>query len=191
MRVLVCGGRSYADEPFLRYVLDYYNGLFPKPFSVLIHGAADGADKLAEQWAHRSGVPVIAEPAKWKQYGRSAGTQRNVKMLHEHRPDLVIAFPGGFGTAHMCKIAEEAGVQVCRVKLMEAPIGNNVLTLKDGDYYVTRTLLGGAPDRNRRYVYRWPNDKPVLCMNYEMQPWLKDDESRLLCVLDALRESGI
>lgn len=33
-------------------------------------------------------------------------------MLVEGKPDLVIAFPGGVGTAMMCRIAEEANVPV-------------------------------------------------------------------------------
>jgi hypothetical protein len=33
-------------------------------------------------------------------------------MLREGRPDLVAAFPGGRGTAHMVRIAREAGVEV-------------------------------------------------------------------------------
>jgi hypothetical protein len=32
-------------------------------------------------------------------------------MLDEGKPDLVVAFPGGGGTANMCKQAREAGVR--------------------------------------------------------------------------------
>ena len=33
-------------------------------------------------------------------------------MLAVHKPDLVVAFHGGRGTAHIVKIAKEAGVEV-------------------------------------------------------------------------------
>jgi hypothetical protein len=36
-------------------------------------------------------------------------------MLTEGKPELVVAFPGGRGTAHMMRIAREAGVEVVEV----------------------------------------------------------------------------
>ncbi len=33
-------------------------------------------------------------------------------MLRDGRPELVVAFPGGKGTAHMVKLARAAGVTV-------------------------------------------------------------------------------
>jgi UDP-N-acetylmuramoylalanine-D-glutamate ligase len=33
-------------------------------------------------------------------------------MLRDGRPELVVAFPGGKGTAHMVKLARAAGVPV-------------------------------------------------------------------------------
>lgn len=56
----------------------------------------------------------------------------------------------------------------------------------DGVYYATKTLLGCAPDRNRRHVYRWPSDKPVLVMNQDMRPWTKRDALHLNIILTAL-----
>ena len=35
-----------------------------------------------------------------------------IRMLEEGRPDLVVAFPGRSGTAHMMRIARAAGVAV-------------------------------------------------------------------------------
>lgn len=54
---------------------------------------------------------------KWgKQYNRNAGFTRNQQMLDEGKPDLVIAFPGGNGTAHMIKRSLLAGVEVIKIK---------------------------------------------------------------------------
>jgi hypothetical protein len=36
-------------------------------------------------------------------------------MLDEGRPDLMVAFPGRSGTAHMVRIARAAGVEVIEV----------------------------------------------------------------------------
>ena len=41
---------------------------------------------------------------------------RNREMLERGRPDLVIAFPGGPGTANMVKLAREAGIEVIKVR---------------------------------------------------------------------------
>jgi hypothetical protein len=40
------------------------------------------------------------------------GPIRNKPMLEEGKPDLVVAFPSGRGTANMMKQAREAGVPV-------------------------------------------------------------------------------
>jgi hypothetical protein len=40
---------------------------------------------------------------------------RNSKMLAEGKPEMVLAFPGGRGTANMVKQARSAGVSVCEV----------------------------------------------------------------------------
>ena len=57
-------------------------------------------------------MAALAYPANWKKHGRAAGPIRNKQMLEEAKPDLVIAFPGGAGTANMVKQAREAGVKV-------------------------------------------------------------------------------
>jgi UDP-N-acetylmuramoylalanine-D-glutamate ligase len=54
-------------------------------------------------------------PADWKLHGKSAGHIRNQQMLDESKPDIVIAFPGGRGTANMIKRAKKAGVEVFQV----------------------------------------------------------------------------
>lgn len=109
MRVLVCGGRDYADYKRLSDVLGELYG--SAPFEVLIHGAASGADRLAGEWADQHGVPELPVPAQWGRYGNRAGPIRNAHMLNA-KPDLVVAFPGGRGTADMVRQARRAGVEV-------------------------------------------------------------------------------
>jgi hypothetical protein len=113
MRVLVTGGRDFADRELLFGALDRIHA--EKVFAVLVHGGAKGADRLAGEWGVARGVAVEAQPADWKQYGRAAGVIRNSTMLKE-KPDLVIAFPGGKGTADMVKKAKQAGIEVVVVE---------------------------------------------------------------------------
>lgn len=110
MRLLITGGRDFDDEHLLKVTLDRLHA--ESPFTCLIHGAAKGADRLAGQWAQANGVEEVACPADWRRHGRGAGPVRNKLMLEEHKPDLLVAFPGGKGTASMVGIAEKAGLQV-------------------------------------------------------------------------------
>jgi hypothetical protein len=57
-------------------------------------------------------IPCSVYMADWDGLGRKAGPIRNQRMLDEGKPDLVIAFPGGRGTADMVRRAREAGVEV-------------------------------------------------------------------------------
>jgi hypothetical protein len=110
MRVLVCGGRNYDDFDRVVQVLGV---LKPTP-GLLIHGGASGADSLAALWAHECGIPTLPFYAAWHVHGRAAGPMRNQRMLDVGKPDLVVAFPGGRGTADLLRRAEAAGVEVLR-----------------------------------------------------------------------------
>lgn len=109
MRVLVCGGRTFMDRAFLCMALDEAHRA--TPISLLIHGAAPGADTLAEDWAKSRAVPYLGHPAEWARYGSKAGKLRNVQML-QWRPEVVFAFPGDTGTRSMMTIAADAGIPV-------------------------------------------------------------------------------
>lgn len=109
MTVIVCGGRDYADREHVFSTLDdleYYGGL------TIIEGGARGADALAREWARDNNVTCISVPADWKAHGKAAGPIRNQRMLDEHKPDQVVAFPGGKGTEDMILRAVRAKVCV-------------------------------------------------------------------------------
>lgn len=110
MRVLVTGGRDYADYDVVARTLFDLN---PK---IVAHGDARGADSLADKYCKLNAVPRSVYPADWQLYGKSAGVIRNQQMLDDFKPDLVVAFPGGRGTAHMVRIAKSAGVEVIEVQ---------------------------------------------------------------------------
>lgn len=117
MRVLVCGGRDYADAERLSEVL---HRLHDKAgIDVIVQGGAKGADHWAKRWGELCGVPVETYEADWLTYGKAAGPIRNAQMLAESRPDVVIAFPTpgakNKGTKSMMRIAREAGVEVVEI----------------------------------------------------------------------------
>ena len=67
---------------------------------------------MAGEWANSAGVSVEEFAADWRGHGRAAGPMRNADMLAIGVPDLVVAFPGGRGTANMVKQARAAGIRV-------------------------------------------------------------------------------
>lgn len=112
MRVLVCGGRDYTDKLALFYYLDQYG---PPEITEVISGMAKGADSFAAEWAEKFGFTLHKFPANWKKHGKAAGLIRNQQMLDEGKPDAVIAFPGGTGTADMVRRAKKANIPVTEV----------------------------------------------------------------------------
>ena len=110
MRVLVCGGREYKNRDAVFRCLDainnppVQNSLDRRDvITLLIHGCATGADTLAGEWAEERGIPV--DPYPIEEY--EGGFGRNARMFFRSRPDLVVHFPGGNGTRHMVRLAQE------------------------------------------------------------------------------------
>lgn len=98
-RVLVCGGRDYADRDRVFAVLDAEHAR--ETIACIIHGHAPGADTLADKWARSRRVSINGFRAQWKKHGKAAGPKRNQRMIDDGKPNLVVAFPGGRGTADM------------------------------------------------------------------------------------------
>jgi predicted Rossmann-fold nucleotide-binding protein len=111
MRVLVCGGRDFCDYLLLRKVLSSLN---PAP-TLIMHGGARGADRLADLWASAKGIERLVYHADWDNLGRAAGHIRNAQMLSDGKPHLVVAFPGGPGTRSMVEKALKANVKVLQI----------------------------------------------------------------------------
>lgn len=111
MKILVCGGRDYNDwDEFVMqmHVVAQLNG----SITHIISGGARGADFLAKVYAQTCNLNYDEYPADWDKHGRMAGPVRNQKMLDYGRPDHVVAFPGGRGTADMVRRAKQQGFKV-------------------------------------------------------------------------------
>jgi YspA, cpYpsA-related SLOG family len=118
VKVLVCGGRQFDDAETLAARLSEIHR--DQAITEIIEGGAVGADTLAREFGEHKGIPVRTFPADWDTHGRAAGPIRNRQMLDEGKPDLVVAFPGGRGTANMVKQARAAGVKVLEIAI-DAP----------------------------------------------------------------------
>lgn len=143
MIVLVCGGRDFGDlarikrddprwaqcENEYRFVMSTLDDiLHPQqmitddmdtwlPHDIyIVTGGARGVDSVAIDWAVTNWADGFAEyKADWQTHGKSAGWIRNQQMLDEEAVDLVIAFPGGKGTADMVRRAKKANIPVMEV----------------------------------------------------------------------------
>lgn len=110
VKVLVCGGRRFFGEERLAKELDTLHAMIG--ITDLAHGGASGADTLAGEWAKANGIRVHVFRADWERNGKLAGPMRNELMYKTFQPDLVVAFPGGNGTRHMCDVATLGGTNV-------------------------------------------------------------------------------
>lgn len=109
MRVVVTGGRDYADRDRVARVLQAVHA--KHGVTTVIQGGARGADRLCAEWAVANRVPVTTFEADWDGPAKKgAGFVRNVQMITEGRPDCCIAFPGGRGTAHMLALMRKSGL---------------------------------------------------------------------------------
>jgi hypothetical protein len=114
MRILVCGGRDYWNQTAVWGALQALK--LKAGVDVIIEGGASGADALAASWALSERVPCIGIEADWGAHGKAAGPIRNQRMIDEGKPDLVIAFPGGKGTADLVRRARAASIEVREVE---------------------------------------------------------------------------
>lgn len=110
--ILICGGRDYRDwDGFCRSMHAVLVDAQGEELRI-VHGGASGADAMATRWADEHGYECVVYAADWKGEGRSAGPRRNQRMLDSEHVWLVVAFPGGRGTADMVRRAEAKGIDV-------------------------------------------------------------------------------
>lgn len=109
-KVLICGGRKYYNKMVFKRVMDQLHEELQ--FTLVIQGEADGADRLAKYWAASTGIKCEGvSMSEFPGVGGQAGSIRNLAMLVRFQPDMVVAFPGGHGTADMVRQARERGVK--------------------------------------------------------------------------------
>lgn len=114
MRVIVCGGREYTDQEAVSRALLHVWLTNDRPVMTIVQGGAQGADECARQVAATQSFPCETFRAEWEREGKSAGPRRNQRMV-KAGADLLVAFPGGRGTADCVKRARKAGIPVTEV----------------------------------------------------------------------------
>ena len=115
LKILVCGGRNLHNVSLVYNTLNDVSLAWDE-ICIAQGGCKTGGDKFARDWARSKGHPLITMDANWSVYDKAAGPIRNQWMLDWIKPDLVLAFPGGRGTADMVAKAKSLGLWVKEIK---------------------------------------------------------------------------
>lgn len=118
--VIVAGGGRDLAWPVALIALELVAQAHGRPVHLLLHGGARGADQAIALAADQLGWPSAALPADWRRFGRGAGPIRNRQLLeqairhaqshstpHSTVGVLVVAFPGGAGTASLLQLSRQ------------------------------------------------------------------------------------
>jgi hypothetical protein len=121
--VAVTGGRDFENARDLHCALDALH-VKEGPIVAVVQGGGSGADGAAAAWASwREGVQRVTCDAHWQRDGRAAGPIRNKRMLELLRPDVLLACPGGAGTANCVETAKRLGIRIVTLaEVLNAPL---------------------------------------------------------------------
>lgn len=108
--VVVCGSLAFDNAARMKAILDGEHQR--EPIRLLLHGGADGADRMAAEWARANGIEERCFPAE--DDGDEANARRDQRMA-DAGAGRCIVFPGGSGTADMARRAEASGLEVVLV----------------------------------------------------------------------------
>jgi len=116
--VIAAGGGRDLAWPHQRVAAELLARSGGRLVHLLLHGGARGADAAIARAAHQLGWSALVMPAEWRRHGRAAGPIRNRELLElavaraeAHTSPgvstsvLVVAFPGGSGTASLVREA--------------------------------------------------------------------------------------
>ena len=128
--VIAAGGGRYLAWPQQRIAAELLARSSGRLVHLVLHGGARGADAAIGRAAQQLGWSALVMPAQWQIHGRAAGPIRNRELLEQavakavaHTSSgslasvLVVAFPGGAGTASLVKqarrMASHSAVPIC------------------------------------------------------------------------------
>lgn len=112
MRLVCTGGRHFENQNLAEGVL-----FTLKPEEVFVGDCPSGLDLIVREYCKIKNIRLKIFTADWDSLGRSAGPTRNGHMLFAAGDmALVIAFPGGRGTADCVRQAKARGMLVLEVK---------------------------------------------------------------------------
>ena len=116
--VIAAGGGRDLAWPQQRVAAELLARSGGRLVHLLLHGGARGADAAIGRAAQQLGWSALVMPAQWERHGRAAGPIRNRELLEQavaraeahsspgyQASVLVVAFPGGAGTASLMREA--------------------------------------------------------------------------------------
>jgi predicted Rossmann-fold nucleotide-binding protein len=116
--VIAAGGGRDLAWPQQRVAAELLARSSGRLVHLLLHGGARGADAAIGRAAQQLGWSALVMPAQWQLHGRAAGPIRNRELLEQavaraeahsspgyQASVLVVAFPGGAGTASLVQQA--------------------------------------------------------------------------------------
>ncbi|PPD45199.1 MAG: hypothetical protein CTY15_05330 [Methylocystis sp.] len=132
MKVLVCGSRNVgrssenvhvslsgqevakagAQRDFVSSTLTILHS--ECRFSLVIAGDEGGAERLGLHWAQRNGIPTMAVARKkgvLLQKKVEDIKERNLRMLREGEPQLIVCFGEGENTSRLLAAAQAKGIE--------------------------------------------------------------------------------
>jgi len=122
---IVCGGTKFNDSGLAYRGLGQHLGKELEAGAVIevIQGGAQGADRMAADWAAQMNAVQTPMKVNFKRYGYAGIEVLNNDMATrlEARRDqagvktMVIGMPGGKGTAHMLRMAQERKLEVYKI----------------------------------------------------------------------------
>lgn len=112
---LICGGRDFDNLRLFNDAMGHLAHAIGFP-QLIIEGGATGADRMARHWGFDHEILSISYNPNWRDHGKAAGPIRNQRMIDEGKPDRIIAFPGGRGTADMVRRARAALLPIVLVE---------------------------------------------------------------------------
>ena len=135
--VIAAGGGRDLAWPHQRVAAELLDRSGGRLVHLLLHGGARGADAAIARAAHQLDWSALVMPAEWRRHGRAAGPIRNRELLElavaraeAHTSPgvstsvLVVAFPGGPGTASLVhqarRLATRSPVPIAVVEVSEA-----------------------------------------------------------------------
>lgn len=113
IRVGVTGSRFAQAIAHARVIRELIEDALP--IAAIVHGGANGVDRIAATVAAELGLAIEAHPADWARHGRAAGPRRNAEMVASGI-DLWLAFPmagaENAGTWDCVRRAANAGAHI-------------------------------------------------------------------------------
>lgn len=138
MKTIIAGSRTITDWTALAAAIE----ACPWEITAVVSGGASGVDRLGEEFADETELPLEVYPARWDAHGSSAGRLRNELMLGKANHVLAVWDGQSYGTRHMINIAKRDGAEVF---VYELPFGDTGAEPQI-EHFPARVRAGGSDD---------------------------------------------